>query len=147
MGLDMYLNKKRYFGLNFEHNQNDKETKIIINGEEIPTKDLTHIEYDVLYWRKENHIHKFFVDNCQDGVDDCRDSYVSKKVLQKLLDIATRIQKDKTLAEELLPTQSGFFFGDVEFDEWYYKSIDELVKNLPKLIEDTEYEYYYHSSW
>jgi len=147
MGLDMYLNKKRYFGLNFKHNQNDKETKIIINGEEIPTKDLTYIEYNVLYWRKANHIHKFFVDNCQNGVDDCRDSYVSEKVLQKLLDIATRIQKDKTLAEELLPTQSGFFFGDVEFNEWYYKSIDELVENLPKLIEDTEYEYYYSSSW
>lgn len=39
------------------------------------------------YWRKANHIHKWFVDNVQDGEDDCKEYRVSIEQLHKLRDI------------------------------------------------------------
>jgi hypothetical protein len=88
---------------------------------------------EVFYWRKSNHFHKWFVDNCQNENDDCGTYPVSWEQLQELLDIINKIlycefkdnkknilsALDKTqieLAEELLPTQSGFFFGGTEYD-------------------------------
>ena len=36
---------------------------------------------EVGYWRKANQIHKWFVDNVQDGVDDCGEYKVTKEQL------------------------------------------------------------------
>ena len=63
MGLDMYLTKRTWVGLNYEHN---RETG---------------------YWRKANHIHQWFVENIQDGNDDCREYYVPRERLKELLEI------------------------------------------------------------
>ena len=69
MGLDMYLSRKKYIGANWEHRgitgtidikQKDKSIPIDFNK-------VTYIEEEVGYWRKANQIHKWFVDNCQDG--------------------------------------------------------------------------------
>jgi len=38
-----------------------------------------------VYWRKANHIHRWFVDNCQDGIDECQLSEVTRKDLNELL--------------------------------------------------------------
>jgi len=37
-----------------------------------------------VYWRKANAIHKWFVDNLADGVDDCRPLWVSTDHLKEL---------------------------------------------------------------
>lgn len=47
---------------------------------------------EVGYWRKANQIHNWFVENVQDGIDDC--SYhneVTKEILEELLDICQRV--------------------------------------------------------
>ena len=51
---------------------------------------------------------------------------------------------------ELLPTQSGFFFGDTEYKEWYFNWVDETIKMLEKILKETDfktYAIYYESSW
>ena len=64
MGLDMYLSQKR------------RGTKSV---------------EDVAYWRKANHIHQWFVENVQGGVDDCKEYYASRKQLKKLLDTVNAV--------------------------------------------------------
>jgi hypothetical protein len=60
MGLDMYLHKKVYIGLEYDHNiRKDKKTEIIINDEKYEHENLSSIDYRVGYWRKANAIHKF----------------------------------------------------------------------------------------
>ena len=117
MGLDMALN---------------------VNGEEL------------IDWRKANHIHKWFVDNVQNGNDDCDNYPVSIEQLQKLLDVINEIlgitikEKivhslkdgfDKEKAEELLPTQSGFFFGSTDYDEYYLEDLKRTQKVLKTFLE------------
>ena len=102
----------------------------------------------MLLKRKANAIHHWFINNCQDGVDDCRSSYVSTEQLQELVNICKQIQADHTLADELLPSQGGFFFGGTEYDEWYFRSIDETIEMLdPVLNDESDGDFEYDSSW
>lgn len=149
MGLDMFLTKK-YYCKNWDQQDPKEKHNIVIKkgDQEIKIDNISYIESDVFYWRKSNHIHKYFVDNCQDGIDDCRISYVEHEVLEELLDICKKIEENKSLAESLLPTQGGFFFGDTEYDEYYYESITETKEMLEKLdLKNTKEEFYYNSSW
>ena len=84
---------------------------------------VSSITEQVGYWRKANAIHKWFVDNCAKGVDECQRIYVDRDKMEDLLEIVTRVLSRKEEAERRLPTQSGFFFGDTTYDEWYYKDL------------------------
>ena len=114
-------------------------------------KEYPHIGVidEVGYWRKANAIHKWFVDNVQNGVDDCEyHNEVTKEQIEKLVKICEVSLICKT--PYLLPTQSGFFFGGTEYDEYYWKSLEETITMLTKVLEETDfdkYAIYYCSSW
>jgi len=150
MGLDMYLDKRTYVK-QWDHIDKTKQYNVEVTRGGEPTnidpKKVKYIIEEAGYWRKANAIHKWFVDNCQDGVDDCRDAYVERNNLQNLLDLCRIVIIDKSKAEQLLPATSGFFFGSTEYDEWYYNDIENTIKILEEALEDTNGEYYYHSSW
>ncbi len=155
MGLDMYLHKKTYVK-NWGHYKPEELHKVTVkkNGKtvkHIKPARITYIIETVCDWRKANHIHDWFVQNCQDGEDDCREGEVTKKQLEELLDILNQIKKDKTKASELLPTSEGFFFGETDCDESYYFENARTRKILKSLLEETteswDVEYTYRSSW
>ena len=148
MGLDMYLRAKRYLS---DWRESDKPLI-----EEIKRSSLIPEEYapcsvtcEAAYWRKSNHVHQWFVDNVQNGVDDCGTYYVSQSQLKELLDRCKTILADRSLASEVLPTQSGFFFGATTYDDWYYGDLEETVQDLEKALAafGDEWDFEYHSSW
>lgn len=53
------------------------------------------------------------------------------------------------VAEQLLPTGSGFFFGSTDYDQYYMDDINSTIKIIEAIISenDTNADYYYHSSW
>lgn len=54
------------------------------------------------------------------------------------------------VADELLPTRNGFFFGSIDYDQWYMNDIISTYKQLTKILEETDFEkdmIYYSSSW
>jgi hypothetical protein len=149
MGLDMYLDKRTYVKY-WEHNgDNNYEVKVTKKNEptNIDPKKVKYIIEEAGYWRKANQIHRWFVENVQDGVDNCGDYYVERNQLQALLDLCKIVQKDHSKAEELLPSASGFFFGGTDYDEWYYNDIENTISILEDALEDENGEYYYTSSW
>lgn len=150
MGLDMYLNKKVYIGANYEHNKVTGSIEIFRDGEKVNGIDfnkVVYIEMEFGYWRKANAIHQWFVENVQDGSDNCGRYYVSREKLQELYDTAIKVIQDHNLAQELLPTQSGFFFGSCDYDEWYFEDLEHTIVVLADAINDEDGEYYYSSSW
>jgi hypothetical protein len=154
MGLDMNLNKKTYVQ-NWEDSPIEErfELNITKGGKEfnaIDTTKVVYIEEEVMYWRKANAIHKFFVDNCQGGNDDCRQSYVSRDTLIDLLNNINDILNDHSKADDLLPSQSGFFFGGTEYDEWYFQDLKATKEMLEQEMASPSWgkcSYYYQSSW
>jgi len=59
-----------------------------------------------------------------------------------------KVIRDPALAQILLPTQSGFFFGCTDYNEWYWHNL-VLTKEILEVVmeEDPDGDYYYHASW
>ena len=150
MGLDMYLNKRTYVQ-QWEHQKPEEKYKVVVTkgGESanIDPKKVKYIIEEAGYWRKQNQIHRWFVENIQNGTDDCGEYYVSKADLETLLELCEKVKADNSLADELLPGVSGFFFGGTEYDEWYFDGIDNTIEILKEALEDENGEYLYSSSW
>ena len=122
---------------------------------------LTYV-FPIITWRKANQIHKWFVDNVQEGNDNCERHYVSRENLETLLEHINTILNcgdplnRKQVAKELLPTDiEGCFFGSEEYDDWYFKNLEDTKKVLDKVFayekiaEDGHHfdGFYYQSSW
>lgn len=139
------------------------------------------IHQNLASWRKANQIHAWFVENVQDGVDDCGCYIVSEDTLEELLGICKQVKEKAVLipgkvmngyryangveepiyddglvitnpevCEELLPTQSGFFFGSTQYDSYYMIDIDKTIEILEKVLKETDFVnevVYYTSSW
>jgi hypothetical protein len=154
MGLDMYLYASKYTSP-AEWRPEDERKKFndllkAIDGEKFVDTDLPSIVIDlkVGYWRKANQIHQWFVDNVQSGEDNCAEYYVDRDKLKELRDLCKLALKDKGKAEELLPTQSGFFFGSTEIDEWYFQDVNATIEIINKCLEmDDTWTFKYQSSW
>lgn len=150
MGLDMTLNGKMYVS-----KYSDKELHTKLNtltkkmGFDFPANEII---FEAAYWRKANHIHKWFVDHVQEGIDDCGEYHVSRDTLEELVVTCEDVLADHSRAEELLPTESGFFFGSTDYDEYYYQDIQNTINMIKPLIGSKnermqELSFYYRASW
>lgn len=163
MGLDMYLEKKTYVQ-QWAHQEVKNSVSVKFGTKkrtDIKPERVSYIVEQVMYWRKANHIHQWFVDNCQGGQDDCREAYVSEEQLKQLAELCESVVSKKQLvesgltelAENELPTQKGFFFGSTEYDEYYFETCEETAKVIRELLNEKPMEgasggdFYYSSSW
>jgi len=158
MGLDMYLSKRTYVK-NWDHMAPEERHTVTVSGPEavhIKSERVSHVEEQVAYWRKANAIHKWFVDVCQDGIDDCRLAEVYAQNLTVLRDLcASLVAQHDTNPEEAdsraaaeLPPCAGFFFGDTGIDEYYWADVRETADVLTELLnEPGDHSYIYQSSW
>jgi len=156
MGLDMYLSAKRYVSKIDHRTQTELE----------PYKKLAAMFPDlnkapdniygfevskvVCYWRKANQIHQWFVDNVQNGEDNCQKYSVSREQLQTLANMCETLLKtrDVVLAEEVLPTQGGFFFGDTSYGDYYWDDLESTVYALTLCLElPSDWDFEYQASW
>lgn len=64
-------------------------------------------------------------------------------------DICKQVLEDRSLAEELLPTRVGFFFGSTEYDEDYFNDLAETVKQIEAISLDdiSDCDLFYEASW
>jgi hypothetical protein len=129
--------------------QNDLLNKHV---HEVPIGNSSIVRFGdkVGQWRKANAIHKWFVDNVQNGVDDCSSYSVHMGDLVKLRSLVMRVLKDSSLAMELLPPASGFFFGSTEIDDWYWEDLKHTFKTISEVLDKMDWDnkvLMYQSSW
>lgn len=190
MGLDMYLEKcdRRAWGYKDFNIDEIKENKPELYKEIQPflTTRGKYVQWESIfaevgYWRKANAIHKWFVENVQDGNDNCDYYEASKEQLEELLAICNTVKSSTKMehnyvkngerfengmwcpiveegdtianpevAEELLPTQSGFFFGSTDYDQYYMQDIEDTIEILTRALQETDFDremIVYTSSW
>jgi len=153
MGLDMYMTGRRYLS---EHDNNEtvQAARTAISkaiqklgapaGSNVRTADV-----EVAYWRKANAVHRWMVENIQDGRDDCGEYYFSTTKMQELLDACYEVLSDFNKVEETLPPTSGFFFGSTQVDYLYWQDIEYTRDRLIECLkpEYSNWEFYYRASW
>ena len=112
MGLDMYLEGS--FSTRAYIQPTDQQYADMREGKEVTVKRSPELEdaltaigfedapiehqynhmtyvFPIITWRKANAIHKFFVDTCQDGNDNCERHWVSRENLEELLETINTI--------------------------------------------------------
>jgi len=145
MGLDMYLNAKKYL-----YDKPEEDAVKVSNVAGAGNMRLKELNYEAMYWRKANAIHAWFVENVQNGVDDCGEYYVDRDKLEGLMNECAMVIADPSRAEELLPTQSGFFFGETAYGDWYMEGLKATYEGLKELLDQPmggEWSFTYQSSW
>ena len=158
MGLDMYLWREIYVGAEYTHRGVTGSIELNYQGTRLPVnfKKVSTITEEAMYWRKANAIHNWFVEHVQHGEDDCRKYWVAVETLIELRKTIKRVLQNHKLAGELLPTSAGFFFGETDYDSYYYESLEETEKELFQIIKDykrltdkqrADVNFYYESSW
>ena len=153
MGLDMYLTKRVSVYACYEFEKVTGTIFVSKNGIPVPINfnKITTINEQACYWRKANAIHKWFVDNVQDGEDNCEEYYVPREKLVELVKVCKEVLKNHDKAEQLLPPQAGFFFGGTDIGEWYFEDLKHTVKTISEVLkqdgDNNDIHYYYQSSW
>lgn len=151
MGLDMYFTARRYL---WSYPEDGPDVQIAGNIKkqfpELPEETkMRNIEVEFGYWRKANAIHNWFVNNVQEGNDNCQESYISRETIENFLETVRKVLKDTSLAMVLLPPQKGFFFGSDEIDEWYWRDLEYTESLLVKALDPAmkNWDFYYQASW
>ena len=90
-------------------------------------------EQEIGYFRKANFLTRYF-----DYYDNSTDQEVTADEFMDLLARCRAILKhnSKTKAELLLPTESGFFFGSQEYDEYYFNKVRDCRELCKKVIKE-----------
>lgn len=171
MGLDMYLRRGKKIPklsdekfLDIERKISNDDNKYYINK----YKDYVHdcgtwvhwkslLGETVGYWRKANEVHRFFVEQVQNNVDDCDMYIVPKEVLVDLYERCSCLLEsmedgvlNEQLAMTLLPTQDGFFFDSIDYDSWYIEDLKDTVAIIGQVLVNTDFEneyIVYYASW
>ena len=156
MGLDMFLYREQYFS-GYSNRLNDAsvyraimDAAGMVGCDDAPGVTVTAC---VAYWRKANSIHKWFCD-LDGGRDECQRIDVSVSRLRELRNLADAVLLQPAAAQSILPTQSGFFFGPTEYDEWYMQDmrntvtqLDAVLSDIPIDANDWDYRFIYQASW
>lgn len=164
MGLDMYLEVRKHVSLadfvtennDFIKKENPEGKKLLksVGLNKVASKEAygVVVTTTAIYWRKVNAIHKWFVDHCAGGVDECQPSYLERSKLLTLRDQVDMVlrSKNEAVAQEWLPTESGFFFGSTEYGEYYWSDLEYTLKELDRVLKETEDDsvsFIYQASW
>jgi len=121
-----------------------------INFKSSFVEDDGFYRYQIGYFRKFNALHNYIVNELADGIDECQEIQITKDDLYTLLDKLSRIDNDRDLAEEELPTASGFFFGNTDYDDWYFDDVKDALEMCELYLTKFDFDKYdliYHASW
>lgn len=92
--------------------------------------EMSYEEYDA-YFRKVNFLFYYF-DQITKTMHDQWFAFVTPEDVDDIIDRCERVLKNHRLAHELLPTQSGFFFGSTDYDDWYFLDVKDCLKQMKK---------------
>lgn len=108
---------------------------------------------EVAYFRKTNFLIPFFEEMSGRRIENCTYLPIEKRWIEELMERCKKIlslvdvdklesddyeisKEARDTAEDLLPTQDGFFFGDTSYDCYYFIKIENVLKDCPEILEE-----------
>lgn len=164
MGLDMYFYARKSTYKSFSKWDEPNSANEVNYPEDLKTfsdyiydrnfKSVqTVISYQIGYFRKFNALHSYIVKTFANGIDNCQDIILYKEdveQIKKVLDDVLNAHQHAEKAKEILPTQSGFFFGSTDYDEFYFDDVKDAAGLMQNLLDNFDFENYqliYVASW
>lgn len=145
MGLDMYLERMDQVGYTLEEMIGFREKLAGDRNADVPQEVLDTKKFGFYFnnpdsriyeslglWRDIYHIHGWFVQHVQNGVDDGKAYLVSKEQLEALL-------KDVTKVLALRESVSKQVFGVEDPGKFFYQDLEHTKENLEGALETTDF--------
>ena len=144
MGLDMYAYRRTYVG-NYWEKAADQvklvkpKTSNSFNKKSIDLIEdakISEITERIAYWRKANAIHAWFVNNVQDGVDECQQASFSVEKMQELVDLCKLVLKTAETKDGKVVNGQTFKDGkweDIMADGIVVTNPEEVAELLPPM--------------
>lgn len=148
----MFLEKRTYIAAQYEHRNATVRIEARVGDKTYsfdPAKVSEVIE-SVGYWRKANHIHKWFVDNTQGGDDRNGASDVGREQLKELLALCRKVKEVAILKKGMVKngqrmTKDGW--EDIMVEGEIIVNAEQVADLLPTqggfFFGSTEYDGYY----
>lgn len=154
MGLDMYLGVRNRGEHKFEEIGYWRKANSIhawferFNGGSfencstiiVPKEALIKLKNDCEYVLRNSYLEDGFIKNGETLINGKWEPNIQ----------AGKIVKDSSYAEEIMPTKSGFFFGDLQYDEWYIDDLERTVCIVDKALQNVDFdkqEVCYSADW
>lgn len=96
---------------------------------------LTTNNHDIDF-RKHNYLFRWVEKRIDGEIENCKHYKLKKSDIEELLNSVNEVLADHSKAQELLPTQGGFFFGNTEYTEWYFIDLEYAQRELTAMLAD-----------
>ena len=96
---------------------------------------------DVAYFRKVNFLLPYF-----NYEENCSEIVIDKYEVEELIEDCERVLAAKdtdeaeSVADELLPTEEGFFFGNTDYDECYFNDVREVADKFTEILDTFDFD-------
>ena len=96
---------------------------------------------DVAYFRKVNFLLPYF-----NYEENCSEIVIDKCEVEELIEDCERVLAAKdadeaeSVADELLPTEEGFFFGNTDYDECYFNDVREVADKFTEILDTFDFD-------
>lgn len=64
---------------------------------------------------------------------NCEHYKLHRSMINDLIEDISKVLSDHSLAEKVLPTEDGFFFGSTKYDDWYFEDLQDAMRQLTEL--------------
>ena len=128
----MYLSKKTYVK-QWSHNKPEDQYEVSVKKggvtyPNIRTERVSYVTEELMYWRKANQIHGWFVNNCEEDIPDVKYS-LGREQLVELVDICKKVLEILNTATKLTKQVVGGWRNGEDYmvDVEVYDNIEDAI--------------------
>ena len=136
MGLDINVTKIAKSMVNTNTNSWKDYEKLI---DELNDIDCENFEF-LAYFRKVNFLFEFFSGSLN---EDETTAVITRGEMEELIEKCEFVLNNRDKASEILPTCDGFFFGSLDYDDYYFESVAKVLLSFQVILENYSDDYLY----
>lgn len=136
MGLDINVTKIAKSMVKTNTNSWKDYEKLI---DELNDIDCENFEF-LAYFRKVNFLFEFFSGSLN---EDETTAVITRWEMEELIEKCEFVLNNRDKASEILPTCDGFFFGSLDYDDYYFESVAKVLLSFQVILENYSDDYLY----
>ena len=136
MGLDINVTKIAKSMIKTITNSWKDYEKLI---DELNDIDCENFEF-LAYFRKVNFLFEFFSGSLN---EDETTVVITRGEMEELIEKCEFVLNNRDKASEILPTCDGFFFGSLDYDDYYFESVAKVLLSFQVILENYSDDYLY----
>ena len=107
--------------------------------DELNDIDCENFEF-LAYFRKVNFLFEIFSGSLN---EEETTAVITRGEMEELIEKCEFVLNNRDKASEILPTCDGFFFGSLDYDDYYFESVAKVLLSFQVILENYSDDYLY----